>query len=262
MEIKKDPMAADLFSLKDQIILVTGSSRGLGWVMAQIMAEAGARVILNGRDQKLLQQRLEQLQQANLEADLQSFDVADSKAVMAGIQSIAERYSRLDGLVNNAAIQHRKPIQEFELSDYDRLMDTNLRSCFLLAREASKLMLEKGSGNILNIASIMGPQARKTISAYTTSKGGIVGLTKALAVELGPQGIRCNAIAPGFFATEMNTALVENAEFTSFIEGRTPLQRWGQPPEIAGAAVFLMSTAASYVNGHVLTVDGGLSCQV
>ena len=123
-------MAADLFSLKDQIILVTGSSRGLGWVMARTMAEAGARVILNGRDQKLLQQRLVELQQANLQADLQSFDVADSKAVMAGIQSIAERYGRLDGLVNNAAIQHRKPIQEFELSDYDRLMDTNLRSCF------------------------------------------------------------------------------------------------------------------------------------
>ena len=123
-------------------------------------------------------------------------------------------------------------------------------------------MLEKSSGSIVNIASIMGPLGRKTISAYTTSKGGIVGLTKSLAVELGPQGIRCNAISPGFFVTEMNTAMKDNQEFSSFIEGRTPLQRWGQPAEISGAAVFLMSSAASYVNGHVLTVDGGLSSQV
>lgn len=189
-------MPGDLFSLKNQIILITGSSRGLGWAMAQ----AGATVILNGRDQKLLQQRLEELKDANLEADLQVFDVSYSKAVIEGIQSIADRHRVLDGLVNNAGINLRKPIHEFELSDYDRLMDTNLRSCFLLSREASKLMLQKQSGSILNLSSIMGPQARKTVSAYTTSKGGIIGLTKALAVELDPQGIRCNEIAPGFFA--------------------------------------------------------------
>ena len=251
-------MPGDLFSLKNQIILITGSSRGLGWAMAQ----AGATVILIGRDQKLLQQRLEELKDANLEAGLQVFDVSYSKAVIEGIQSIADRHRVLDGLVNNAGINLRKPIHEFELSDYDRLMDTNLRSCFLLSREASKLMLQKQSGSIHKLSSIMGPQARKTVSAYTTSKGGIIGLTKALAVELGPQGIRCNAIAPGFFATEMNTALVDNPEFSAFIVSRNPLQGWGQPNEIGGAAVFLMSAAAKNVNGHVLTIDGGISCQV
>ncbi len=188
--------------------------------------------------------------------------MADTKNLIEGIQTTADRHGGLDGLVNNAAIQHRQPIQDFELSDYDRLMGINLRGCFLLSREAARLMQKKGSGRIINIASVMGPQARKTVSAYTTSKGGIVGLTKALAVELGPQGIRCNAISPGFFATEMNTVLVKDPEFSAFVEGRTPLQRWGQPPEIAGAAVFLMSDASSYVNDHLLNVDGGLSAQV
>jgi len=252
----------NLFSLKDQVILISGSSRGLGWAMAKAMVEAGATVILNGRDRELLSKRQSELEQAGFKAGVQAFDTADENQVLRSLQSIVEEYGQINGLVNNAAIQHRQTIQDFDLSDYDRLMDINLRGCFLLAREASRLMLVKGSGSILNIASIMGPQARKTISAYTTSKGGIVGLTKALAVELGPQGIRSNAIAPGFFATEMNTALVENAEFTSFIESRTPLQRWGQPYEIAGTAVFLMSAAASYINGHILTVDGGLSCQI
>ena len=141
-------------------------------------------------------------------------------------------------------------------------MDTNLRASWLLSREAVRLMQGQGSGSIVNIASIMGPQARKTISAYTTSKAGVVGLPKALAVELGPQGIRCNGIAPGFFATEMNIALVNDSEFTAFVSGRTPMQRWGDPDELGGAAVFLLSKAASYVNGNVIFVDGGLACQV
>ena len=252
----------NLFSLNEQVILISGSSRGLGWAMAKAMAEAGATVILNGRDRELLSKRHSELEQAGFKAMVKAFDTANENQVLQGLQSIVDEYGQINGLVNNAAIQHRQTIQDFDLSDYDRLMDINLRGCFLLAREASRLMLGNGSGSIVNIASIMGPQARKTISAYTTTKGGIVGLTKALAVELGPQGIRSNAIAPGFFATEMNTALVKNTEFTSFIESRTPLQRWGQPDEIAGTAVFLMSAASSYINGHILTVDGGLSCQV
>ena len=176
----------NLFSLNDQVILVTGSSRGLGWEMAKAMAEAGATVILNGRDRELLSKRQTELEKAGLKSAIQAFDAANENEVLNGVQSIAEKHGQLDGLINNAGIQHRKPLQDFELSDYDRLMDVNLRGSFLLAREASKLMLEKSSGSIVNIASIMGPLGRKTISAYTTSKGGIVGLTKALAVELGP----------------------------------------------------------------------------
>ena len=182
--------------------------------------------------------------------------------MLAAFGKIREQHGKLDGLINNAGIQHRRPITEFELEDFDRVMKTNLRASWLLSREAVRLMQGQGSGSIINIASIMGPQARKTISAYTTSKAGVVGLTKALAVELGPQGIRCNGIAPGFFATEMNTALVNDSEFTAFVSGRTPMQRWGDPDELGGTTVFLLSKAASYVNGNVIFVDGGLACQV
>ena len=230
--------------------------------MAKAVAEAGATVLLHGRDVNLLKERKQHLKELGQNAEYYIFDVANDDEVFAAFGKIREQHGKLDGLINNAGIQHRRPITEFELEDFDRVMDTNLRASWLLSREAVRLMQVQGSGSIVNIASIMGPQARKTISAYTTSKAGLVGLTKALAVELGPQGIRCNGIAPGFFATEMNTALVNDSEFTAFVSGRTPMQRWGDPDELGGAAVFLLSKAASYVNGNVIFVDGGLACQV
>ena len=230
--------------------------------MAKAVAEAGANILLHGRDENLLKERKRHLQELGQNAEYYIFDVANDNEVFAAFGKIREQHGKLDGLINNAGIQHRRPLTEFELEDFDRLMDTNLRASWLLSREAVLLMQGQGSGSIVNIASIMGPQARKTISAYTTSKAGVVGLTKALAVELGPQGIRCNGIAPGFFATEMNTALVNDAEFTAFVSGRTPMQRWGDPDELGGAAVFLLSKAASYINGNVIFVDGGLACQV
>ena len=255
-------MNSSLFSLKDQIVLISGSSRGLGWSMAKAVGEAGATVLLHGRDDNLLKECQQHLQELGQIAHYYIFDVANDEEVLAAFGKIGEQHGKLDGLVNNAGIQHRRPLTEFKLEDFDRVLDTNLRASWLLSREAVRLMLGQGSGSIVNIASIMGPQARRTISAYTTSKAGVVGLTKALAVELGPLGIRCNGIAPGFFATEMNTALVNDSEFTSFVAGRTPMQRWGDPDELGGAAVFLLSKAASYVNGNVIFVDGGLACQV
>ena len=230
--------------------------------MARAVAEAGATVLLHGRDENLLKERKRHLKELGQNAEYYIFDVANDDEVIAAFGKIREQHGKLDGLINNAGIQHRRPITEFELEDFDRVLDTNLRASWLLSREAVRLIQVQGSGSIVNIASIMGPQARKTISAYTTSKAGVVGLTKALAVELGPQGIRCNGIAPGFFATEMNTALVNDSEFTAFVSGRTPIQRWGDPDELGGTAVFLLSKAASYVNGNVIFVDGGLACQV
>ena len=230
--------------------------------MAKAVAEAGASVLLHGRDENLLNERQQHLQELGHNAEHYIFDVANDEEVLAAFGKIQEQHGKLDGLINNAGIQHRRPLTEFELEDFDRVLDVNLRASWLLSREAVRLMQGQGSGSIVNIASIMGTQARKTISAYTTSKAGVVGLTKALAVELGPQGIRCNGIAPGFFATEMNTALVNDSEFTAFVSGRTPMQRWGDPDELGGAAVFLLSMAASYVNGNVIFVDGGLACQV
>ncbi len=255
-------MNSSLFSLENQIVLITGSSRGLGWSMAKAVAEAGATVLLHGRDENLLKERKQYLQELGQNAEYYIFDVANDDEVLAAFGKIREQHGKLDGLINNAGIQHRRPLTEFELEDFDRVMDTNLRASWLLSREAVRLMQVQGSGSIVNIASIMGPQARKTISAYTTSKAGVVGLTKALAVELGPQGIRCNCIAPGYFATEMATDLIKDPEFTSFISERTPMQRWGDPDELGGAAVFLLSNAASYINGTVIFVDGGMSCQV
>jgi gluconate 5-dehydrogenase len=230
--------------------------------MAQAVAEAGATVLLHGRDENLLKERQQYLQELGQQAEYYLFDVTNYQEVLAAFGKIREQYARLDGLINNAGIQHRRPLTEFELEDFDRVVNTNLRASWLLSREAVRLMQAQGSGSIVNIASIMGPQARKTISAYTASKAGVVGLTKALAVELGSKGIRCNGIAPGYFATEMATDLVNDSEFTAFVSGRTPMQRWGNPDELGGAAVFLLSNAASYINGIVIFVDGGMSCQV
>ena len=255
-------MSLQLFSLENQIVLITGSSRGLGWSMAKAVAEAGATVLLHGRDENLLKERQQYLQELGQQAEYYLFDVTNDEEVLAAFGKIREQYGRLDGLINNAGIQHRRPLTEFELEDFDRVVNTNLRASWLLSREAARLMQAQGSGSIVNIASIMGPQARKTISAYTASKAGVVGLTKALAVELGSKGIRCNGIAPGYFATEMATDLVNDSEFTAFVSGRTPMQRWGNPDELGGAAVFLLSKAASYINGIVIFVDGGMSCQV
>lgn len=251
-----------LFNLDGKVILVTGASRGLGWAMAEALAQAGAMVVLNGRDPETLSSRAEALRGNGWGADVEAFDVTDEAAVVRAIPAIAERHGRLDGLIANAGVQHRRPLAEFETADFDRVVKTNLEAPFMLAREASKIMAARGGGRIVNTASVMGPLGRATISAYVASKGGVASLTRALAVELAPQGIQVNAIAPGFFATEMNTALTQDAEFTRFIERRTPMARWGRPEEIAGAAVFLMSDAASYVTGHVLFVDGGLTIQV
>jgi gluconate 5-dehydrogenase len=230
--------------------------------MAKAVAEAGATVLLHGRDENLLKERKQYLQELGQNAEYYFFDVANDEEVLAAFGKIREQYGRLDGLINNAGIQHRRPLTEFELEDFDRVVNSNLRGSWLLSREAARLMQAQGSGSIVNIASIMGPQARKTISTYTASKAGVVGLTKALAVELGSKGIRCNGIAPGYFATEMATDLVNDSEFTAFVSGRTPMQRWGNPDELGGTAVFLLSKAASYINGIVIFVDGGMSCQV
>jgi len=247
-----------LFSLQDHVVLVTGASRGLGLGMATAMAEAGATVVLNGRDAATLAAAADALRARGLRAETAAFDVTDYDAAARAVAAIAARHDRLDAVVLNAGINHRRPLLDWETGDFERVLSVNLTGCFVLAREAARAMLPRRAGRIIFTGSVMGIVARPTIHAYAAAKAGLAGMAKTLAAELGPHGITANVICPGFFHTEMNTALAGNPEFDAWVKARCPLGRWAQPEELGGAAVFLASRAGSYVNGHMLVVDGGL----
>lgn len=244
----------NMFSLDGRVALVTGASRGLGLAMARALKENGAHVLINARDATALSQAA-----AMFGAQAMAFDVTDAAASRGALESIVRQHGRFDILVNNAGIQHRRPLVEWEDDDFDRVIAVNLTSCFRLARDAARLMLPRKFGRIINTGSIAAILGRPTIHAYVAAKAGLHGLTRSMAAELGRHGITVNALAPGYFATELNTALLNDEAFTKWVEARTPAGRWAKPEELGGAAVFLASNAAAYVNGHILAVDGGLS---
>lgn len=248
-----------MFDLSSKVALVTGASRGLGWGMAKSLAQAGATVVLNARDKDALDARLAELNAAGLKGEVAAFDVSDETASVAAVAGIAQRHGRLDIAVLNAGIQHRKPITEFETADFKRVLDTNLTAVWVMARECARIMIPAKRGRIIMTGSIIAFSARPTISAYIASKGAVHALTRELAVELAQHNITVNSIAPGYFATEMNTALIENREFNDWVCKRTPAGRWGRVEEIGPPCVFLASDEASYVNGHVLAVDGAFT---
>ena len=255
-------MSEDLFSLDGKVALVTGASRGLGLAMARSLGRAGAHVVLNGRHAETLGQRVGELEAAGLSASQAAFDVVDEAAAKAAIEGIVQRHGRLDVLLNNAGMVHLGTAAELDTEDWRRVIETNLTSCLVLAREAARPMIAQGWGRIIMTASIMSFLARPRIAAYVASKSALAGLTRALAVELGPQGVNCNAIAPGYFLTDMTRELSNDPEFDALIRQRVPLGRWAEPRELEGAALFLASDASSFVNGHVLTVDGGLTASL
>jgi gluconate 5-dehydrogenase len=248
-----------MFDLRGKVALVTGASRGLGWAMAESLAQAGAHVALNARDEAALTSRVAELAAQGLSGEACAFDVTDAPLAQRRVAELAQRHGRLDILVANAGINHRQPITQFEMADFQRVLDTNLVAVWVLCKAAALQMVPRQQGRMILTGSISAMNARPTISAYVATKGAVHSLTKQLAVELAPQGITVNCIAPGFFATEMNTALTQNPEFNAWVCARTPAGRWGRPAEIGPAAVFLASDEASYVSGLVMTVDGAFT---
>jgi gluconate 5-dehydrogenase len=252
-------MTASPFDLTGRIALVTGAYRGLGFGIAQGLAHAGATVILNARKADELAKAARILTDAGLKADMSVFDINDRPAIKAAVAAIIAKHGSIDILVNNAGIQRRGPMVDFSEKDWDDVIATNLTAPFVVSQAVLPGMIAKKRGKIIHIASLMSELARPTVIPYTAAKGGVRQLTRGMAVELAPMGIQVNAIAPGYFATEMNRALIDNNEFNAWVVKRTPAGRWGQPEELAGLAVFLASSASDYMTGQMLVMDGGMS---
>jgi gluconate 5-dehydrogenase len=255
-------MATNLFDLSGTLALVTGSSQGIGLALARGLGEAGARIVLNGRDGSKLDKAAATLRGAGLDVATVPFDVSDPKACHAGVARIEAEVGPVSILVNNAGIQRRAPFVEFPAEGYHDVLRTNVDGVFFVTQAVARGMIDRRSGKIVNICSVTSELGRPTIVPYATSKGAVRMMTRALCAELAPYNIQVNGIGPGYIATELNTALLNDKAFSSWVEARTPAGRWGKVEELVGAAVFLSSRASDYVNGHILYVDGGMTASV
>ncbi len=251
-------MAQGLFNLTGKIALITGSSRGIGYALAEGLGIAGSTIILNGTDDDRLTESVKNIAEKKITVYGSVFDVRDEDNVHKQIIQIEQDLGPIDILVNNAGIQIRGPLEEFALEDWQRILDINLTGAFITAKSVVQGMIKRKQGKIINICSMQSELARPTIAPYTASKGGLKLLTQGMATDWGKYNIQVNGIAPGYFKTEMTRKLYEDKDFDAWICARTPANRWGDPSELVGAAVFLASKASDYVNGHVIFVDGGL----
>lgn len=250
--------AQEMFSLEGKRALITGSSQGIGFALAHGLAAAGAEIVLNGRNAT----RLDAAARTIPGARALVFDVTDHDAVRAAVDGFEADHGPIDILINNAGMQHRTALEDFPADAFERLLQTNVASVFHVGQACARHMIARGQGKIINIASVQSALARPGIAPYTATKGAVANLTKGMATDWARHGLQCNAIAPGYFDTPLNAALVADPEFSAWLEKRTPAGRWGQVEELVGAAVFLSSGASSFVNGHTLFVDGGITASL
>lgn len=251
-------MTNPLFDLTGRVALVTGAAQGLGFAIAKGLAEAGATLVINGRSADKVAKAIATLEAEGLKAHASLFDIRDVAVAQERVAAIEREIGPIHILVNNAGIQRRMPLEQFEEAVWREVLETNLTGVFLMTRAAVQGMIARKAGKIINICSLMCEAGRPTVAAYTAAKGGVKMLTKAMAVEWGKHNIQVNGIGPGYYITEMNRPLYENPQFDAWVKGRTPMGRWGQPSELVGAAVFLSSAASDFVTGQVVYVDGGI----
>ena len=255
-------MSLQMFDLSGQRALITGSSQGIGLALARGLAAAGAEIVLNGRDEAKLAAAADALSKEGATVHSLAFDATDHEGVKTSVDGFEAATGPINILINNAGMQHRTELQDFPADAFERLLQTNVASVFHVGQAVARHMIARGRGKIINIASVQTSLARPGIAPYTATKGAVGNLTKGMATDWAKYGLQCNAIAPGYFDTPLNAALVADDEFSAWLAKRTPAGRWGDVDELVGAAIFLSSAASSFVNGHTLYVDGGITASL
>ena len=250
---------ATTFRLDGRLALITGSSAGIGLALARGLGQAGAALVLNGRDAARLTAAQQLLAAEGLRVHARAFDVCDGAAVEAAVADIENEIGAIDILVNNAGMTRRAPFHDMPSADWQTILRTNVDSVFCVGQIVARRMVARGRGRIINTCSVQSELGRPGTAAYAASKGAVKMLTKGMAIDLGPHGINVNGIGPGYFKTDLTAGLVADESFNAWLINRTPLRRWGNVDELAGAAVFLASAASTFVNGHILYVDGGVT---
>jgi gluconate 5-dehydrogenase len=255
-------MSLSLFDLSGKRALITGSSQGIGFALARGMAAAGAEIVLNGRNAEKLAAAAQTLKDEGAAVHTLAFDATDHAGVRAAVDGFEAETGTIDILVNNAGMQHRAPLEEFPADAFERLLQTNIASVFHVSQACANHMIKRGAGKIVNICSVQTALARPGIAPYTATKGAVANLTKGMATDWAKHGLQCNGLAPGYFDTPLNKALVDDPDFSAWLAKRTPAGRWGNVEELVGTCIFLSSAASSFVNGTTVFVDGGITASL